>query len=43
MENESNKKEYYKEEITKLINGIDNLELLIYLNRLIYNIVKAGK
>lgn len=43
MENESKKKKYYKDEIIKLINGIDNLDFLIYLNRLLHNIVKAGR
>lgn len=40
MEEES--KEYLKELIKEIIDGIDNEDMLVYLNRLISNIVKAG-
>lgn len=36
-------KEEYKEKIIEMINSIDEINLLIYLNRLIENIIKAGK
>ena len=36
-------KEEYKEKIIEMINRIDEINLLIYLNRLIENIIKAGK
>ena len=37
------KKEEYKGKIIEMINSIDEINLLIYLNRLIENIIKAGK
>lgn len=40
MEEES--KEYLKELIKEIIDGIDNEDMLVYLNRLISNITKAG-
>lgn len=40
MEEES--KEYLKELIKEVIDGIDNEDMLVYLNRLISNITKAG-
>lgn len=40
MEEES--KEYLKEVIKEIIDGIDNEDMLVYLNRLISNIAKAG-
>lgn len=40
MEEES--KEYLKEHIKEIIDGIDNEDMLVYLNRLISNITKAG-
>lgn len=36
-------KEEYKGKIIEMINSIDEINLLIYLNRLIENIIKAGK
>ena len=36
-------KEYYKGLIIDIINKIDRVDLLIYLHRLIQNIVKAGR
>lgn len=36
-------KEYYKKEIAKIVDSIDNVELLVYLHRLIYRIVKEGR
>lgn len=36
-------KEEYREKIIEMINSIDEINLLIYLNRLIENIIKAGK
>lgn len=36
-------KEEYKGRIIEMINSIDEINLLIYLNRLIGNIIKAGK
>lgn len=36
-------KEEYKGRIIEMINSIDEINLLIYLNRLIENIIKAGK
>ena len=35
-------KEEYKGKIIEMINSIDEINLLIYLNRLIENIIKAG-
>lgn len=35
-------KEYYKDKIIDLINGIERIDMLIYFHRLISNIVKAG-
>lgn len=43
MEENLKEKEYYKQSICDAIMKIDKLEMLIYLNRLIFNIVKAGK
>lgn len=43
MENELKEKEYYKQVIVDAIMKIDRLDLLVYLNRLISNILKAGK
>ena len=40
MENE---KEYYKNLIAEIINSINDLDVLVYLFRLIDNIVKAGR
>ena len=40
MEEES--KEYLKELIKEIIDSIDNEDMLVYLNRLISNITKAG-
>lgn len=37
------KKEEYREKIIEMINSIDEINLLIYLNRLIENIIKAGE
>lgn len=34
--------DYYRNNIIELVNGITRLDLLIYLFRLIGNIVKAG-
>ena len=36
-------KEYYKQLIIDMINKVERVELLIYLNRLIGNIIKAGR
>ena len=36
-------KEEYKGKIIEMIDSIDEINLLIYLNRLIENIIKAGK
>lgn len=36
-------KEFYKQQIIAIIEKIDRVDLLIYLNRLIENIVKAGR
>ncbi len=36
-------KEYYEQSIVKMIKGIDRIDLLIYLNRLISNILKNVK
>ena len=36
-------KEEYKGRIIEMINSIDEINMLIYLNRLIENIIKAGK
>ena len=36
-------KEEYKGKIIEMINNIEEINLLIYLNRLIENIIKAGK
>ena len=36
-------KEGYKGRIIEMINSIDEINLLIYFNRLIENIIKAGK
>ena len=36
-------KEEYREKIIEMINSIDEINLLTYLNRLIENIIKAGK
>ena len=36
-------KEEYKGKIIAMINSIDEINLLIYLNRLIENIIKAGE
>lgn len=36
-------KEEYKGKIIEMINSIDEINLLIYLNRLIENIIKAGE
>ena len=36
-------KEEYRGKIIEMINSIDEINLLIYLNRLIENIIKAGK
>lgn len=38
-----NEKEYYEQSIVKMIKGIDRVDLLIYLNRLISNILKNVK
>lgn len=43
MEENLKEKEYYKQSICDAIMKIERLDLLIYLNRLISNIVKAGK
>ena len=37
------KKEYYRQMIIDTIMSIDNVNMLVYLNRLISNIVKAGQ
>lgn len=36
-------KEEYKGKIIEMIDSIEEINLLIYLNRLIENIIKAGK
>ena len=36
-------KEEYREKIIEMINNIEEVNLLIYLNRLIENIIKAGE
>lgn len=36
-------KEYYKQLIIDMINKVERVDLLIYLNRLIENIIKAGR
>ena len=36
-------KEDYRGKIIEMINSIEEINLLIYLNRLIENIIKAGK
>ena len=36
-------KEEYKGRIIEMINSINEINLLIYLNRLIENLIKAGK
>ena len=36
-------KEEYKGRIIEMINSIDEINLLVYLNRLIENIIKAGE
>lgn len=36
-------KEYYKQLIIDMINKVEKVDLLIYLNRLIGNIIKAGR
>ena len=36
-------KDYYEQSIVKMIKGIDRVDLLIYLNRLISNILKNVK
>ena len=36
-------KEHYKYMIKKAIDSIDSLDLLVYLHRLILNIIKAGR
>lgn len=36
-------REYYKQAIVDVIMSIDRIDLLIYLNRLISNIVKEGR
>ena len=36
-------KEEYKGRIIEMINSINEINLLIYLNRLIENIIKAGE
>lgn len=33
-------KEFYKKMIIEMINGIDKIEVLVYLNRLIGNMLK---
>lgn len=35
-------KEFYKEKLIEIINNLERLDILIYLHRLISNIVKAG-
>lgn len=35
-------KEFYKEKLIEIINSLERLDILIYLHRLISNIVKAG-
>lgn len=37
------KKEYYRQMIIDTIMSIENVDMLVYLNRLISNIVKAGR
>lgn len=36
-------KEYYKSAIADMINGIDDVKFLVYLHRLLQNIIKAGR
>lgn len=36
-------KEFYKGEIIRIVNSLDRTDILIYLHRLISNIVKAGQ
>lgn len=36
-------KEFYKQLIIDMINKVERVDLLIYLNRLIGNIIKAGR
>lgn len=36
-------KEYYRQSICDAITKIDKLDMLVYLNRLIQNILKAGR
>ena len=36
-------KDYYEQSIVKMIKGIDRVDLLIYLNRLISNILNNVK
>ncbi len=40
---ELEKKEYYRQGIIDIINGIERLDVLIYLHRLIKGILKGGK
>ena len=40
---ELKEKEYYRQAIVDIIMGIDKLDVLIYLNRLISRIVKEGR
>ena len=35
-------KEHIKEQIKDIIDSVDNEDMLVYLNRLISNITKAG-
>lgn len=35
-------KEYYKGRIIDLINSIERIDMLIFLNRFISNVIKAG-
>ena len=37
------KKEYYRQMIIDTIMSIENVDMLVYLNRLVSNIVKAGR
>lgn len=40
---ESDGKEYYRQAIVDIIMHVNRLDLLVYLHRLISNIVKEGK
>lgn len=41
-EKEKQDTEFYRSEIVRMISGVDRIDLLMYLHRLISNILKAG-